>query len=216
MASSESEAPWTHNRNQPRIPSSITIDSSKPGNALEDMPMGYWPMVVKDDIGYNAAGIHLDKDNQPYALISASSTLDEWSLTASHELGEMLIDPFGNRLVAGDSAETGSGSSGFPGRDSAIRRRRLSSATAPMEFLSLTFIPRDISIRSRLPMSVIHLPTQSRGLGKCCAAAISPGTIRYRIIGGRRFGSTAGPNLSSATWVNWMQRPEASARRSTD
>ena len=26
--------PWTHNRNQPRIPSSITIDSSQPGNAL--------------------------------------------------------------------------------------------------------------------------------------------------------------------------------------
>ena len=71
--------------------------------------MGYWPMVVKDDIGYNAAGIHLDKDNQPYALISASSTLDEWSLTASHELGEMLIDPFGNRLVAGDSPKPGQG-----------------------------------------------------------------------------------------------------------
>jgi hypothetical protein len=34
MASSESEAPWTHKRNQPGIPSSITIDSSSPGNAL--------------------------------------------------------------------------------------------------------------------------------------------------------------------------------------
>jgi hypothetical protein len=32
------EAPWTHNRNQPRIPSSITIDSSQPGNALR--PVG--------------------------------------------------------------------------------------------------------------------------------------------------------------------------------
>jgi hypothetical protein len=34
MAPSESEVPWTHNRNPSRLPSSITIDSSKPGNAL--------------------------------------------------------------------------------------------------------------------------------------------------------------------------------------
>src|SRR5664279_39213 len=35
MAPSESEAPWIHNRNQQRIPYSITIDSSSPGNALD-------------------------------------------------------------------------------------------------------------------------------------------------------------------------------------
>lgn len=83
---------------------SATVDAFE---ALEDVPIGYWPMIVKDDIGYNAAGIHLDKDNQPFALISASSDLDTWSLTASHEMGEMLIDPFGNRLIAGDSPKRG-------------------------------------------------------------------------------------------------------------
>ena len=50
-----------------------------------------------------AAGIHLDKDYQPFSLITSSSDLDTWSLTASHEELEMLVDPFGNRLVAGDS-----------------------------------------------------------------------------------------------------------------
>ena len=79
---------------------SATVDAFE---TLEDVPLGYWPMVVKDDIGFNAAGIHLDKDNQPFALISSSSNIDSWALTASHELGEMLVDPFGNRLVAGDS-----------------------------------------------------------------------------------------------------------------
>jgi hypothetical protein len=28
---------------------------------LEDVPLGYWPMIVRDDIGFpGAAGIHLD------------------------------------------------------------------------------------------------------------------------------------------------------------
>src|SRR5215813_1465567 len=70
---------------------------------LEDVPLGYWPLIVKDDIGFQAAGIHLDKDRQPFALIGSSADLDHWSLTASHEALEMLVDPFGDRLIAGDS-----------------------------------------------------------------------------------------------------------------
>jgi hypothetical protein len=58
-------------------------------------------MIVQEDIGVkDAAGIHLDKDGQPYALISAGNS---WSLTASHETLEMLADPFGNRVIAGPS-----------------------------------------------------------------------------------------------------------------
>jgi hypothetical protein len=70
---------------------------------LEDVPIGYWPIIVKDNIGFNAAGIHLDENNQPFALVTASGERDVWSLTTSHELIEMLVDPFGNRLMAGDS-----------------------------------------------------------------------------------------------------------------
>ena len=66
---------------------------------LEDVPIGYLPMIVRDDIGFEgAAGIHLDDNGQPFALIQFS---DSWSLTASHEMLEMLVDPLGNRLVAG-------------------------------------------------------------------------------------------------------------------
>jgi len=68
---------------------------------LEDVPLGYWPMIVQDNIGVKGAnGIHLDKDGQPYALITSGSA---WSLTASHETLEMLADPFGNRVIAGPS-----------------------------------------------------------------------------------------------------------------
>jgi hypothetical protein len=74
---------------------------------LEDVPIGYWPMIVRDDIGFEgAAGIHLDKHGQPFALITYGSS---WSLTASHEMLEMLADPFGNRLVPGRSPKRGQG-----------------------------------------------------------------------------------------------------------
>ncbi len=80
---------------------------------LEDVPLGYWPMIVKDDIGFDAGGIHLDKDNQPFALINASADLDTWSLTASHEALEMLVDPFGNKVMAGNSPKDGQGRVSF-------------------------------------------------------------------------------------------------------
>ena len=72
---------------------------------LEDVPVGYWPMIIVPDVE-GAAGIHLDQDGQPYALIEMS---DSWSLTASHEMLEMLADPFGNRVVAGRSLKRGQG-----------------------------------------------------------------------------------------------------------
>ena len=76
---------------------------------LEDVPLGYWPIIVKDNIGFNAAGIHLDNEGQPFALVTSSDDNDVWSLTASHECLEMLVDPFGDRLVAGDSPKPDQG-----------------------------------------------------------------------------------------------------------
>jgi hypothetical protein len=81
---------------------------------LEDVPDGYWPMIIRDDIKTpGAAGVHEDEDGQPFALIAATSDLDTWSLTASHEMLEMLVDPFGNRQVTGDSPKRGQGRVSF-------------------------------------------------------------------------------------------------------
>jgi hypothetical protein len=83
---------------QPIWEITATVDAF---DRLEDVPIGYLPMIVRDDIGFEgAAGIHLDDNGQPFALIQFS---DSWSLTASHEMLEMLVDPMGNRLVAGQS-----------------------------------------------------------------------------------------------------------------
>lgn len=74
-----------------------TVDSFA---KLEDVPVGYWPIVISEkDLG-NAAGIHEDRQGQPFALVKFDNG---WALTASHECLEMLVDPFGNRLMAGQS-----------------------------------------------------------------------------------------------------------------
>jgi hypothetical protein len=65
---------------------------------LEDVPSDYWPIIVTSNVE-GAAGFHDDDNGQPFALVEFGS---EWSLTASHECLEMLADPFGRRLRAGE------------------------------------------------------------------------------------------------------------------
>jgi hypothetical protein len=65
---------------------------------LEDVPTDYWPILVMQNV-QGAAGYHEDKSGQPFAVVEFG---DQWSLTASHECLEMLADPFGRRLRAGN------------------------------------------------------------------------------------------------------------------
>src|SRR5260370_26561607 len=82
-----------------------TVDSF---DTLEDVPLGYWPMVVRDDVRetQQAEGVHLDKDGQPFALIQATHS---WAMTASHECTTMRAYPFGERLVAGQAPKEARG-----------------------------------------------------------------------------------------------------------
>lgn len=65
---------------------------------LEDVPLGYWPVIVMSDIhSETALGYHVDQNKQPFALVKL---VDGWETTVSHETLEMLADPFGNRLVS--------------------------------------------------------------------------------------------------------------------
>ncbi|MDT7543240.1 MAG: hypothetical protein QOE33_3144 [Acidobacteriota bacterium] len=83
---------------------SATVDAFA---RLEDVPLGYWPIMVRDDINTpGAAGVHEDDAGQPFALVQSG---EGWSLTASHECIEMLVDPFGRRLAAGQSPKPGQG-----------------------------------------------------------------------------------------------------------
>lgn len=74
---------------------------------LSAVPPGYWPIIIKDDIGEaGAAGFHTDDSHQPYALVEYST---DWPITASHEALEALIDPWGSRLHAAKSIRPGEG-----------------------------------------------------------------------------------------------------------
>jgi hypothetical protein len=75
--------------------------------SLDDVPLGYWPVIVEADIGISGAGgVHEDNNNQPFALVQYDAG---WSLTASHETLEMLADPSGNRLQVGQSLKPDQG-----------------------------------------------------------------------------------------------------------
>jgi hypothetical protein len=81
--------------------------SVDPFGSLDQMPLGYWPVIIRDDIPYDAQGIHLNEENgHPYSLVQYSTN---WAVTTSHEVLEMLADPSGNRTVTGNSMKSGQG-----------------------------------------------------------------------------------------------------------
>jgi len=88
---------------------SATVD---PFPSLEDVPAGYWPVIITFRPIGSDAGIHIDKNGQPYALIEMSPS---WSLTASHVSIEMITDPFGSRSFPGISPRHDQGDVEFRG-----------------------------------------------------------------------------------------------------
>lgn len=68
-----------------------------------NIPAGIWPVFLVDKLPANQGGAHLDRHNQPYAKVIATADSHEWTIDASHEIIEMLIDPYGNRLQTGPS-----------------------------------------------------------------------------------------------------------------
>jgi hypothetical protein len=73
---------------------------------VENVPLGAWTVMVLDDIHDSALGYHVDTHGQPYALVKHT---DGWEQTVSHEILEMLADPFGNRVVAAQSVKPSQG-----------------------------------------------------------------------------------------------------------
>jgi hypothetical protein len=69
------------------------------------IPASVWPVFLVKSLPPGEGGFHMDKHNQPYAEVIASPTSDEWTIDASHETIEMLVDPNGNRLQDSTSIE---------------------------------------------------------------------------------------------------------------
>jgi len=48
-------------------------------SSLDDVPLGYWPIIVGHE-GQGGGGVHLDDNNQPYALVDLTP---DWTVTVS-------------------------------------------------------------------------------------------------------------------------------------
>ncbi|MDB5389315.1 MAG: hypothetical protein JWM11_4961 [Planctomycetaceae bacterium] len=76
-------------------------------DSVNHVPLDYWHVIIRDDIdALGQSGFHKTEMHQPFALVQFD---DDWSITTSHEVLEMLADPSGNWFVAGDSVKTGQG-----------------------------------------------------------------------------------------------------------
>ena len=74
---------------------------------LKSIPLGYWPIIIAENIHQpGAAGFHTDEHHQPFSLVHLDNS---WQLTCSHEMCEMLVDPYGNRTQSAGSKEPGQG-----------------------------------------------------------------------------------------------------------
>src|SRR5260370_2571289 len=72
---------------------------------LEDVPIGYWHVLLQDELPNGAAGLHkLDDNKQPFALVALTTN---WPVFMSHEVLEMLVDHQGTITRAGNSLKSG-------------------------------------------------------------------------------------------------------------
>ena len=79
---------------------SATVDAF---DQLGQIPVGTWPIVIGGKVPPGAGGFHTDRNGQPISIVRANADINVLCQTCSHEMIEMLVDPFGSRFVPGDS-----------------------------------------------------------------------------------------------------------------
>jgi len=76
---------------------------------LEDVPVGYWPVLVGVDDEARDGAVYLDERGQPYGRVSATPGSTRWSLAASRVCLELLVNPTGDRVVSAPSLRSDQG-----------------------------------------------------------------------------------------------------------
>ncbi len=71
--------------------------------SLSAVPAGAWPVFLVRSLPPGEGGFHLDRHNQPYAKVIAAPNDESWTVDASHEIIEMLVDPYGNRMQTSEA-----------------------------------------------------------------------------------------------------------------
>jgi len=86
----------------------------------EKVPAGVWPVQLVKTLPPNEGGFHSDKHKQPYSKVITKRSDPTWTIDASHEILEMLVDPYGNRMqssvaieIVNDKIQDGTGQFGY-------------------------------------------------------------------------------------------------------
>ena len=70
-----------------------------PSHPQDPITNGVWPINILDK-SEAGSGVHLNNNGIPFAEVQYdSSNWDNTTVTISHELLEMLVDPYGNRFI---------------------------------------------------------------------------------------------------------------------
>jgi hypothetical protein len=88
----------------PQFWSGINANVSSAPSAAS-VPTGAWPVFLVKKLPPGEGGFHLDKHNQPYAKVIGTPDDPSWTIDASHEICEMLVDPFGNRMQSSQAIQ---------------------------------------------------------------------------------------------------------------
>jgi hypothetical protein len=76
-----------------------------PYRVINDIPKDTWPVTIRKNIGMpGALAFHDFKKRIPFSLVMYDP---EWTISASHQILEMLACPFSNTMVAGRSIKPG-------------------------------------------------------------------------------------------------------------
>jgi hypothetical protein len=112
-------------------------------SALADpasIPPGVWPVFILDKLPPGEGGVHLTAHHQPYAKIVKGNT---WTLDASHEIIEMVVDPQASRLQAANAIRVG-GPTGF--EDAPGKFEYLVEACDPCEDQNFSYLVDDVMV----------------------------------------------------------------------
>ena len=84
------------------------------------IPAGVWPVQLAKTLPPGEGGFHSDKHKQPFAKVIATKDDPTWTVDVSHEILEMLVDPYGNRMqssvaieIVGGKIRDGTGQYGY-------------------------------------------------------------------------------------------------------
>jgi len=109
---------------------------------VKKIPSGVWPIQLVKTLSADGGGFHLDKHKQPYAKVIATPDNDGWTIAASHEILEMLVDPYGNRLQTSIAIEV----SGNKIKDNAGQFAYLVEACAPCQADNYGYSIRGVAV----------------------------------------------------------------------